>query len=430
MGKEAFHRIFSRLTILRRIHWVTWCAMVLVAFPLLLIMVPGEPVGKSPPCGSAAWQKECSELEERTGKNLPPNLREVGHNYKYKLPGGNSVSRWDEAPLAVFEHGWPVPFLARSRVYNDHLPSSPNFMPYDIFPPGHSWSLENTSWCYVESWPSAADDWIVRPWALLVDAGVALMLLIGVAVFVQWRIGTGSSGIRFRLFDLMMLFTVLGVFIGLFAYHDHLYSQEERIHQDIGEEAIRVRTSTYQGPVWLRKLAGNEFYLSSMHHVTSATIDPGDQWEHEFARLATFPYLTSLTVEHWLPVEAIESLRKNHQLTFLALPPMHASQQAGRDPSVFGVDDFSKLEPLKLNWIFVAGDAIKEEHIRLLAGMPEMQLIFTSDVSVHPRRIDSIREQFPNVPIVRLWSSELRSVPRTKRHGVGSNRTAEEEPAE
>lgn len=86
------------ISILKGLHWVSWCVLLVVGLGLLLIMVPGEefPVVRGQPL-SDTWDANSLSLFTITQSNVDEPLK--GRGPFFRTP---------------FEHGWPARYLVRS----------------------------------------------------------------------------------------------------------------------------------------------------------------------------------------------------------------------------------------------------------------------------------------------------------------------------
>lgn len=86
------------ISILKGLHWVSWCVLLVVGLGLLLIMVPGEEfsVVRGQPL-SDTWDANSLSLFTITQSNVDEPLK-----------GARSFFR------TPFEHGWPARYLVRS----------------------------------------------------------------------------------------------------------------------------------------------------------------------------------------------------------------------------------------------------------------------------------------------------------------------------
>lgn len=367
--------LWQRLSLLRRLHWATWCAMILTAVPLVLIMVPGELVWNT---GSetSAWQHSLQDLWETTSDRVPPSP-----NFCF-------------LEVDLYEHGWPFPFMARSVIP-------------DVLQPQHSFftdSYKGISWIYSESWPFFADERIFRWWALAVDLAVGLLILGIVGGVIEWRIRWGAGRWRFRILDGFLITAVLALYLAPFAYHAHVQRLEATVFRLSLEENGVKGNSEYHGPVWLRKLVGNEFFLPSMFHIDAVTIDPSDNWREEFAQLEACPYLTEITIDHWLPLGAIPILERSRNLKHLRLPDLQIADMLRKEQSdshePFHAEHIVRLETLKVTSISVNGIGYKARHIRQIAELSAIRTIWLSNILVSGDELESLRGDYPHVKFI------------------------------
>ncbi|WP_146115637.1 MULTISPECIES: hypothetical protein [Pirellulaceae] len=349
--------------------------MLLAAVPLVLIMVPGEEVWDS---GNeiSAWQESLQDLRKSTSDLTP------------RFPDFFFLD------VDLYEHGWPIPYMARG-VIREGVPPQYGFL---------TDSYKGIGWIYAETWPFFADKRIFRGWALAVDLAVGLLFLGIVGAVIEWRIRSGDGRWRFRLFDAFLITAVLALFLAPFAYHAHVQRLEAPVLLLSLEENGIERDFAYHGPVWLRKLAGNKFFLRSMFHIDAVTIDPSDNWQEEFAQLEKCPYLNEVTINHWLPLGAIPILERNQNLKHLGLPDLGIAdmlrKEQGDPHEPFHAEHIVRLKSLKVTSISVNGLGYQARHIRQIAELPTIQTIWLSNTLVSGDELTSLRRDYPHVTFI------------------------------
>ena len=158
----------------------------------------------------------------------------------------------------------------------------------------------------------------------------------------------------------------------------------------------------YTGPIWLRKLTGNEHLLPLFHHVYDVSIGLGDHWRDIYAELPNLTYLESVHVRNGLPLAALEQLERCGQLKELELPPLDRWSYAvvSRRTPLLGVRDLPKLERLHLAKIALQGESIQAAQLEQVASFRTLKTISLRNVSATSDEIESIRAKHPQVKIV------------------------------
>jgi len=373
--------LLKQRSVLKRLHWATWCAMLLTAVPLVLIMVPGERI-ETRDSPATSWEKSLQGLT-------------------YTALNSRSPSDFASTPLPIFdvevellEHGWPCAYLGRGVIQDTPL----------ITDGWMAKTYEHIGWFYADSWPFFADARTFRWWALAIDLAVGVLILGMVGTVIEWRIRSGTRKWRFRILDAILITTVLALFLAPFAYHAHIQRLEgSSMLLAFREDGILAKVD-YNGPVWLRKLVGNKFFLPSMLHIEAIQIDPSDDWRKEFAQLEKCPYLTEVTVEHWLPLGAIPILKQNRNLKHLGLPDLAVAdllrEEQGDLHEPFQAEHIERLEPLELTSISLSGPGYQTAHVRQIAEYPAIQSIWLSNTLVSRDELELLRRDFPDVLFV------------------------------
>lgn len=372
----------TNLAMLRRLHWATWCAMLITAIPLLLIMVPGE-ITWPPFPAETAWQKSLQDLDRRT-QNYISLSRDASVQIDPFLHDSD-----------LYEHGWPYPYLARSVVLDKSAPRYRSPMG------GH----EGIGWIRADTWPLLANLRIVRWWALGADIAIGVLVVGSVGGMVEWRIRTGTSKWRFRLFDAFLVIAAIGLFLSPFAYHTHVKRLEVLVLTTAEQNGIEAKQE-YHGPIWLRKLIGNESFLRNMYHIDSMTIDPSDNWREEFTQFEKCPYLTEVTIQHWLPLGAIPIMRKNQNLKEIVFPNLQIADmlrtEGNDDNTPFLAKHIACLESLKLTSVSLNGVGYQARHVRQLAEFPSMRRIYLSHTLTSEEELQTLRTEYPHIKFVSL----------------------------
>jgi hypothetical protein len=248
-----------------------------------------------------------------------------------------------------------------------------------------------------------------RLWPLLINLATALLLVGAVGLVTEWRVRRPGGLFRFHLFDLLAVLTLLGVIMGVPAYHVHLQQIEApglarplppgfQLHD--GKMTLSQR---YVGPVWLRKLAGNAYLIPTMHHVEIASVRLSDSWDQSYRHLPRLHYLTQFRADGGLPLEALPYLKRCRRLEKLILPPFY-SRSKPTNPEELGPlltpENLSLLAELRLTALELSGDQIEARHIEQIASFRGMKKIKLMGVAATPAEIESIRARHPGVEII------------------------------
>ncbi|WP_146115638.1 MULTISPECIES: hypothetical protein [Pirellulaceae] len=402
--------MMTTLAMLKRLHWATWTVLSFTLLALLLIVVPGEYQAEGSIFPVTDWEQTCYQLcidarakRQRAAEKEPDS------------PGFYMYTH-----TAAFSHGWPRPFLVRALVYDYRRSKSKPWLGKKSSFASWGGSLHhNVSWSNYDNWPLSTDGWLLRPWSLLLDVLVATLVLITAGGLVQWRIESNGGLLRFKLTDMLAIVTLIGIGLGTFLYHDTLRLREAFDGKPIAAPAFRspdggiTYGQSYQGPNWLRKLTGNQYFLPLLHHVDRATVTVDDGWRDNFNRLREYPYLKTLTTRFGLPVDAIPLLQDCPRLEEIHLGMYELDTPLlvpGTKDRALQPDDFSQLKALRLKRVTVSGVFVQKKHLALLAALPTIRHIQFQSTSATEKQIEELREEFPQVdfhelPDIRMFLS-------------------------
>ncbi|RCS52688.1 hypothetical protein DTL42_07565 [Bremerella cremea] len=407
------HALLSRLAILKMLHWVTWCVLLVTTLVLVFIIVPGDLVQYSQIPWPTPWEQQCEKLRLATNEMayaFDPRDRQL------VAMGTTRVS------TKVYQHGWPSPFLARALAFKvdtsgqvNRTQSEPLIRFKSSFSQWGGSLHHDVSWSNYDNWPFEIDGWLILPWSLLLDVAVATAILAVVGGLTEWRLRRNGGLFRFHLADLLGGLTLIGVILGFYVYHANL----QRI-EHLGEEYSFVPTYNiegsfhagvrYVGPVWMRKLAGNQYFLPLLHHVDSVAVRADENWNSIYSELPKFTYLTSLDARHQLPLKALDLVEQCPSLKHFALPnldrdsPTPLSQQG--EP-LFQIEDLARLEKLNLISIRLRGDAYFAEQIELVATFPTLQQITLEGAAASQEEIEKIKRDHPDIEFIVLPSPRV-----------------------
>ena len=408
--------MLKRLAILRRVHWLTWCVLAVTTCVLILIIVPGDHVQVGLLNRNSPWHLECEKLREATdemARAVDPRER---HAATMALP---------RIYTEVYEHGWPMPYLARVIVFKTDasgLANREHSTPLIRFKadrgvPSHHF----VSWSNYDHWPFAIDGWLIRPLALVGDLLVAFFILAIVGGITQWRVRRNGGIFRFHLADLLAGLTVLGLSLGFYTYHEHL-QRIETLNEEPPEHAAFVlhdgqlyAIRTYQGPIWMRKLVGDEHFLPFLYHVNRVSLTTGPNWRDAYQQLPEFVYLKELDIRRRLPLEGFDSIERCRRLEDLALPYLDKDPPSQNDP-LFHVEHLSRVTSLNLKSVTLRGNALGAEQIEQVLQMPTLDRIVLEGVAAPADVIDGLKAKYPEVefrvvPDSRLFMPPYESAP-------------------
>lgn len=374
-------------------HWLTWGTATCMATVLVVIVVPGEYYDAIRSDEQTAWRDRCEEL-----------YRSTYESHRQSVAG----TTWPHVTVHLYQHGWPWPFLARTLVrkqvngkaYRER--SEPLVQVASYFRHWGGSVNHSASWSNYDNWPLTADSWHVRYIALVADLAVAVGLLTLVGGSVQWRQRRRGRVLSFGLSDLLAMVTVLGLALGYYAWHTQVQRIEGHgLSRPLPPAFVthnRGMTSgqDYHGPVWLRKLVGNAYFLPWLHHVENVSIGPGERMLEAYETLPRLPYLRSVGVGRTLPLAALAPLARCPRLSELELPHLSPAPPPGE----FGLRDLPRLEPLRLTSLKLFGESLEARHLRQVAKFTTLRRLTLQDVSATPDEIAQIRQEHPQLEIV------------------------------
>ncbi len=375
------------VSLFKRLHKATWCAMLLMAVPLVLIIVPGEYYHSSQLDRSAEWHDACFDLEQEmeeqlersTGESLDPR---VADRYVY-----------------LCEHGWPSAFLARAT-----------FDDFQVVATGWPEFMNNFTWCDLDNWPFEAENWLFRPWALLLDLTIALVLIGGIGVLTEWRIRRRGGFLKFNLTDLFVGLTMLGIVLGYYTYHRRIYDREQLPQTEsltsapvtlYGGKSLGTLQG-YTGPVWLWKLCGGGTHLNLFYHNVHVRILPDQDWQDNYRWLPTFPYLEYIKIDEGLPLDAVGQLKQCRQLEYLLLPPLTLDGPTvvpGTTDPMFKPEHLPRLGNLAVKSILLRGSLIEAKHVETVAEFPGIENIRLHATSVTDNQQLKLQQRYPKLTI-------------------------------
>jgi Leucine-rich repeat (LRR) protein len=273
-------------------------------------------------------------------------------NVKYVMIGTFPGEQW------TFEHGWPCVWLNWNVAYrSSSTPGGPAF---------------GIPWLYQPAWGFRGDVREFRPGMLAMDVLVVLLLLGLIAAAVEWRRRRRHHFWQFSLTGVIALTALIAGGLGWCQYNKLEHDRELRLfaNEHPMSPYANLNGAEYQGPVWLRRLAG-ETNLPALHRVTSAFfrgVEFGDEELNRCAReLKTFSALDSLSIGGNVTDAGLASLEGLSQLRVLNL-----SYRSITDAGLAHVEKLGNLRELGLGGTDITGEGLK--HLRGLEHLETLYL--------------------------------------------------------
>lgn len=404
------------LGLARRLSWLTWIVALVTASALTLIVVPGEFKYVHEEPGESAWDRECREFQRATLD------WHIDYNQRAQLSSNILVF--------IYEHGWPRPFLARAYVLKEteqgdnHVRTKPLLQVKSWFLSWGGSTHLGVHWSNGENWPFAGDGWMFRPWWLVLDLLVSTAILVGVAALTQWWSTSRAPGRRFGfgMRDVLLALTILAIGLAIYRHHHHTRVVEGLATSPLRPPGFRLQdgwmtaSQEYCGPVWLRKLAGNEYFPQLFHHVTSARIAAtSEHWPGCLRELERFAYLDTLILAEPPPLDdALAVMARLPRLRHLQLQYFHDRRPPAPPgpPDTLDVANLERISELKIESVSLYGSRITAEHLDKLASLPRINRIETMGASVSDEEFTALRAAHPHIRFVvqadweRLLSAE------------------------
>lgn len=399
---RTLHRLTTCLTTtVRRLHPLTWLAAAVTSVLLVLIVVPGEPHWNSDLRDVTSWRSRCERLRSETTDRVRLAAIEKG------------VA--EPQASIVYEHGWPRPCVARAcavdtvvnGIYQHHgrTSSTPLLRIPNRDTTRGGPTFHDVSWSNYDNWPVFADGYLIDPGSLLLDAAVASLIVVAIASAVEWRARRGIF--RFYLADLLVAITVCGALLAVYAWHANLKRIEATLATPAhpgnrGNHGYVAVAQEYFGPVWLRKLVGNEYLLPFMHHVTHVNVYSIDDADELGSCLTKLPYLESVAPHTQIPVEFVQRLEACPRLTTLVLPEFDkdlGSPDFASHHELFSPRHFSQLGGLRLKKIQLSGNGIDAKIVEQVASLPTIREIVLLGTATTSTEIEAIQKEYPHLRI-------------------------------
>jgi hypothetical protein len=188
---------------------------------------------------------------------------------------------------AEYEHGWPWVFLYRSFEY-----------PYPIVakvgsPLAPKYGIPWLAWPSWEFWHGEV--WNIRFGAVLLNLVTGSLLILATAGAWEWR-RRRRRLLQFNLAEFLAMFVIVAAPLGWWWHAKDALAREAAAAVALGGSTQCYED--YYGPLWLKRLIGEDFALTLFSRVDSVTLDTidGDKFEQAMPSLRAFPYLGELEI--------------------------------------------------------------------------------------------------------------------------------------
>ena len=364
------------------------CVCLVVVTCLLVVVVPGTRLyfyGGTPDTDYSddvltLWDERCADLalqfeEQHPGKILEDRL---------------------------FSHGWPQPFLARYVAAQERPDGSRT---RELSEP-----IGGISWSNFDNWPFAADEFVLRPWALVIDILACVGIVLIATGMAEYWMRKRRGKLAFQLIDLVVCVTVSCVVFAWHAYHVRLTRLEESLNQQIGGPLYKTYgvhvtgSRRYAGPDWLRRLCGREPPLSFLYHVDHLYILCDPDWRNTYDKLPLLPHLESLELAGEIPLEALERLEACRQLRFVTIavnPYEPVEFDAGT--KLFTAADAKYLQSLPVRRLKIVRRKMLVEDIEAVLKNKTLRHLRLADPLATPEEIDELNQRYPDVHVTATW---------------------------
>lgn len=405
-----FHR-------LRQVHPIAWVVMLLAAGVMTLLIVPagydrfefdeyhaGKPTW---------WQRECRDLYAETeqrikqeGETLPPDSAIFG---AYQM-----------AKPQVWQHGWPMPYLARSQpapilggyrsVRSEPLLSFGN---QGMMCNGQATRF--VSWSNYDNWPLESMAWRIHPGGLLLNVTVWLAAVAGVGYAAQISIAYFAQAWRFRLLTLLAITTIGCIGFGWWGNRLRLAHLENDVNAHFinnGAPNGLGEIREYTGPVWLARLVGDDEYLAPISHFWNrSTVGyiVGPNWRQDLSAIARLPYVDDLRLAGNMPVEAVDLLSGVSKLEYVTI--LADSNPAAPSPSDDGPllpGRLGELAKLPIRRLLVESRELLAEDVEpLLTNSKTLEHLSLQSPAITDAEIAELRARYPDVVLAFPWRDKL-----------------------
>jgi len=452
------HRMLGRL---KQCCWLTWVVFVIVSLAMTLIAIPGDPAGPYEYLDGidrSGWSKQLEEAIERrysTG-DLGTKQRVIVDQYRHGWPLpcitrgiGRVVRRTSGAGLVgrkeTFVHGHPrtQPLLSvRLPSDGDSFTSvrTSNRNAFKLVPT--DWEETALWWSDYNRWPLASDgaEWHFD--YLLFDLAVMLLIPLAAAALTEWWIRRRGGALRFRLFDLMVVFVVCSLAFAWYRSHADLRQIEQGIEangspflfasgslregwedRQQGRPSFNSYRREYFGPDWLRRLFGNREFLRFSKHVVAVQLVPNESWKANLEILPELDHLESVSLPRGATQRVIGQLEKLSQLREVQISVgSHDSQTIlGETTDLTGdrwinAQNLVLLQSLSIVELGLMGEDLLVEDIEQIVSMPSLKRLELVDPSLSLPQLERLREKNSHVEIVCGWGQEFWSTASPGRH--------------
>ena len=307
--------------------------------------------------------------------------------------------RNDFGSSGQFEHGWPWMYLKR-------------WTPEHLAPSGAQASralwLHRPAWDWRTKVPESVTTF--NAINLAGDLGIAIAILIAAAAaFEFWRRRRHRAW-QIHLCDIALLVLVVAVALVWWRGHQSRWTREQQALQQLAEIDPSARnhslTATnysfpmdYNGPDWLRKLAGLAALPRTLESVDSGYffhISPDRDFHRIVDCLSAMPNLRSLVVYQATDsdVEALRPLQQVEELT-LASHPFGAAITDAAVPALGGMTHLRSLS--------LCGTQISDSGLAQLPSSSRLTSLFLSESPVTAAGVQRLRERLPNCSVSGTW---------------------------
>jgi hypothetical protein len=405
--------LFDRL---RRVHPLAWVASLLAAVVMTLLIVPAgydrfefDEYHTGTPTW---WQRECRELYAETEQLIKQQQEALP-------PDSSNVAAFVGVTPQVWQHGWPMPYLARSQpapmlggyrsVRSEPLLSfgNPRMM-------CNGQATRFVSWSNYDNWPLESVAWRIHPGGLLLNVTIWLAVVAGIGYAGQTSIAFFTHAWRFRLLSLLTIFTIGCIGFGWLGNRLRV----ARLEHDVNTRFINNGNPdglgdyrAYTGPVWLARLAGDDEYLAPLALFRNRSVVDyvvGPDWRQDLSAIARLPYLEDLRLVGNVPVEAVELLAGASKLEYVSIrsdPNSAAPPPSDEGPLV--PERLSGLAKLPIRGLLIESNQLLAEDIeQLLANSETLEHLSLQSPAITDAEIADLKARYPNVGLTFPWRGD------------------------
>lgn len=395
-------RIRPLLARLARCHPVTWLVTLVVLTAVTLIVVPGEvrylPYNQQ----LSWWEQQCKEVQLETSK-----LIDLERNGKWITP-----------TTALYEHGWPRPYLARTKIieafqpYKDSKPKLTSGKMNSGFL-GPSTLADFVSWSNYDNWPFESEAWRIHPGHLLLDSIIVVFVVGGTGLTTEWWLRSRGGLFRFRIIDLLALATICGLLLGWYKYHERITRLETQVaatHKKPRKKCYVNQYKSYDGPDWLRRLVGDDAYLPFLYHARDAGLTFDEGWEANFAELVKLPRLQNVRLTGSFPKSAVLQLKqcrrlKTMRLDFSLTIPAKRYEALPADAEIVDRQNLAVLGELDLQELTIDAYLVLAEDVEKLLAATKLYRLTLRKPMLTLDELATLRQRYPETKIAVRWSS-------------------------